>query len=168
MTSDRKKSSQGSISKAGELGRILNNKQDDSVYFKKNNFVQYSSKQSWIYNRLNGKIPYRCLCPISSHYPVSPLPHHVKLLQQNWKRYDLMTLSKGDKTKPRSFNAILIRNVLGNGNESGYCENGDGNGNTWMLISVLAMLTYGRLDIRHGNTPGFHANVWNEHDVVRP
>lgn len=67
-----------------------------------------------------------------------------------------------------TFDAILRSNVSGNGNESGYCENGDGNDDTWMLISVLAELAHGRLHIRHANTPGFHANVWNEHDVVRP
>lgn len=43
-----------------------------------------------------------------------------------------------------------------------------GDGDTWILISALAELTYGRLDIRHASTSGFHANVWNEHDVVRP
>lgn len=78
-----------------------------------------------------------------------------------------MTLSKGGKRKPRSFDAILHGNVLVNGIESGYCENGDGNGDTWVLISVVAMLAYGRLDIRHANTPGFHAYVWNERDVVK-
>lgn len=37
-----------------------------------------------------------------------------------------------------------------------------------MVISALAELIYGRLDIRHASTSGFHANVWNERDVVRP
>lgn len=43
-----------------------------------------------------------------------------------------------------------------------------GDGDTWILISALAELTYVRLDIRHASTSGFHANVWNEHDMVRP
>lgn len=35
-----------------------------------------------------------------------------------------------------------------------------------MLISVMAGLTYGGLDVGHASASGFHANVWNEHDVV--
>lgn len=66
-----------------------------------------------------------------------------------------------------TFSDILHRKVLGPGNEGGHCESGDGNGDTWILISALAELTYGRLEIRHASTSGFHANVWNEDDVVR-
>lgn len=63
-----------------------------------------------------------------------------------------------------SYQSGQSRHCMGHDNEGRVQCGHDGEpGGTWMLVCVLGKSTGCRLAFRQASSPGFHANVWNEH-----